>query len=170
MTSNNGNGGVCRIPGCGAKTHGNLLCRVHYDEERYELTTKGSAEDRAAAEREGWIEYEFAYGSVSEKHSPHGTRSMFANSEERRAAWEERKDELLKERYLCEPYYGHRPEAWWRYESGRPELRSRPSESFDFSRGLAETSRIAHEHQIEKFTFLAENGISQTPSSRRSRS
>jgi hypothetical protein len=132
------------------------LCRVHYDQERYELATKGSAEDQAAAERERWIEYEFHYGNVSEKNSPHGTNSMFVNDEERRAAWEDRKDKLLAERYLCEPYYGHRPWAWWEFEAGRPDLRFSPPH--DSSLSLAESERHNQEYEIEKFTFLAENG------------
>jgi hypothetical protein len=84
---------------------------------------------------------------------------MFESDEERRAAWAERKDELMEEEYTgTSTCMGHRPWAWWEYESGRPELRSRPPESFDFSRGLAETTRIAHEHEVERFAFMAENG------------
>jgi len=52
---------------------------------------------------------------------------------------------------------GNRPWAWWEYESGRPELRSRPPESFDFSRGYEVTTRLDHEYELAKFTFLAEN-------------
>ena len=157
MTSNNGSGGVCKVPGCGAKTHGNLLCRVHYDEERYELTTKGSAEDLAAAERERWIHCELCMGVVPEWASKTG--SMFETDEERRAAWDERKDELMAEEYTgTSTCMGNRPWAWWEYESGRPELRSRPSESFEFSRGYAVTTRIDHEYEVKKFRFLAEDG------------
>jgi hypothetical protein len=157
--SPNGKPPICRIPGCGAQTHGNLLCRVHYDEERYELTTQGSAEDQAAAEREQRIEGELCLGCVSEWQSPHGTNSMFANDEERRGAWDERKDKLMEERYTgTSTCIGRRPWAWWEYESGRPELRKGPPGRFDFSRGLAETPRIDHEHEVEVFTFLAEGG------------
>jgi hypothetical protein len=159
MSSLNGKPRICRIPGCGAKTHGNLLCRVHYDVERYELTTKGSAEDQAQAEREQRIEGELCLGCVSEWQSPHGTNSMFANDEERRAAWDERRDKLMEEEYTgTDTCMGHRPWAWWEYESGRPELRSRPPEAWDFSQGLADVTRHSHLHEVEQFTYMAENG------------
>ena len=66
----------------------------------------------------------------------------------------------MRERYIGEslPYIGQRPWAWWEYESGRPELRSRPPESFDFSDGLAPATRADHLYEVEKFTYLAENG------------
>jgi hypothetical protein len=108
-------------------------------------------------ERERWIHCELCSGSVPEWASKTG--SMFESDEERRAAWDERKGELMAEEYTGTPTcMGHRPWAWWEYESGRPELRSRPPESFDFSRGLAETTRIVHVHGVEQFAFLAENG------------
>jgi hypothetical protein len=155
--SRNGKPRICKIPGCGAEAHGNLLCRIHYDEERYELTTKGSAEDQAAAERESWIHCELCMGVVPDWASKSG--SMFESDEERRAAWDERKDKLMKEEYTgTDTCMGHRPWAWWEYESGRPELRSRPPEAWDFSQGLAYVTPHSHLHEVEKFTYMAENG------------
>jgi hypothetical protein len=148
--SKNGKPRLCRIPGCGAQAHGNLLCRVHYDAERYEETTKGSAEDQAAAERERWIEYEFRYGNMSEKDSPHGTRSMFASDEEKLAAWNERKDELLEKSYCGDhlAYVGHRPHIWW-CEVGRPDLWPVSPPDYDSlgHANFAEKERLSQEYE-----------------------
>ena len=84
-------------------------------------------ENRAKTAREHWIETELVYGCVSERVSKSG--SMFETDEERRAAWLERKDELMEKQYTGQPRSnGNRPWAWWEYESGRPELRSEPPE------------------------------------------
>jgi hypothetical protein len=106
-------------------------------------------------ERERWIHCELCSGSVPEWASKTG--SVFESDEERRAAWDERKSALMEDEYTGTPTcMGNRPWAWWEYESGRPELRSRPPEGYDFSRGLGETTRIDHEYEVEQFTFFAE--------------
>jgi hypothetical protein len=84
---------------------------------------------------------------------------MFETEEERRAAWEESKDELMEKRYTGQPNCnGNPPWAWWEYESGRPELRSEPPEAFDFDKGLAYVTRIGHWHEVEKFAYMAAHG------------
>jgi hypothetical protein len=114
-------------------------------------------ENRAKAAREHWIETELVYGCLSERVSKSG--SMFETDEERRAAWDERKDGLMEKRYTGQPNSnGNRPWAWWEYESGRPELRSEPPEASDFRRGLAYVTRIGHLHEVEKFTYMAAHG------------
>ena len=121
MSTHNGRAAACEIRGCGARVHGNGLCRRHYDEDRYLQTTGRSPEAVAEAQREQAIEGELRLGCVAEWHSPHGTNSMFATDEERRAAWEERREALMVN-YLTPPLLpGHRPFAWWRYEAGRPQ-------------------------------------------------
>jgi hypothetical protein len=160
MTSNNAKPRICRIPGCGAQAHGNLLCRRHYDAERYEETTKGSAKDQAAAEREQRIRGELCHGCVAEWQSPYGTNSMFETDAERRAGWEERRDEIMEKLYTgTDANMGHRPWAWWQYDSGRPDLHSYHDPPRDLAQSLAHATRISHLREVERFTHLAESGF-----------
>ena len=132
MSKHNGRAAACEIRGCGARVHGNGLCRRHYDEDRYLQTTGRSPEAVAEAQREQAIEGELTLGCVAEWHSPYGTNSMFADDEERRAAWEERREALMVN-YLTPPLLpGHRPFAWWRYEAGRPQHLTEHPPPLDF--------------------------------------
>ncbi|MGA9635501.1 MAG: hypothetical protein WBQ41_09745 [Solirubrobacterales bacterium] len=106
----NGRPLLCEILDCTAEVHGRGLCRIHFDEQRYLRTTGKSAEAVEVARREQAILDDLRLGGVAEWMSPHGTNSMFATDEERRAAWEERKDELMSE-YLTARSVGHRPGA-----------------------------------------------------------
>jgi hypothetical protein len=108
MSKVNGRPAACEIRGCGARVHGNGLCRRHYDEDRYLQTTGRSPEAVAEAQREQAIEGELTLGCVAEWHSPHGTNSMFATDEERRAAWEERREALMVN-YLTPPLLPRSP-------------------------------------------------------------
>jgi hypothetical protein len=50
---------------------------------------------------------------------PSGRESHFSSEAEKRAAWDEHRDELIE--YARDGRPGHRPEAWWLYEACRPE-------------------------------------------------
>jgi hypothetical protein len=116
-TETNGNHAVCEVPVCHARVHGQGLCRIHYDEDRYLGTTGRSPEVEEAERREHAIRGELRYGCVAAWRSPHGTCSMFKTDEERREAWEARSEELMEE-YLTPPLLpGHRPAAWWKFEA-----------------------------------------------------
>jgi hypothetical protein len=146
----------CLVPGCSDPHHARGLCGAHFQEWR-RTGEVPMPEYQEHTERERWIHCELCSGVVPEWASKTG--SMFDRDEERRAAWDERKDKLMEEEFTGTPTgMGHRPWAWWQYESGRPELRFGPPERFDFSRGLAEVTRLDHEYEVEKFSFLAEHG------------
>jgi len=151
MTSLNGKPHICRIPGCGAQAHGNLLCRAHYDQERYEATTGQSPEAKAEAEREQRIYAELTLGS-----SP----SVFESDKERQAAWDARKDELMEAKYTGQPHcLGHRPWAWWTYEAERPEhLSEYPLDFDDFESPVEEQADLVDEWEIEPTVWLAAHG------------
>jgi hypothetical protein len=57
---------ICSVAGCRVRVHGNGLCRVHYDRQRYEETTQQSPEAFEAAEREQRIHGELTLGCVAE--------------------------------------------------------------------------------------------------------
>ena len=146
----------CLVPGCESTHHARGLCGAHFQQWR-RTGEVPMPENRAKTAREHWIETELVYGCVSERVSKSG--SMFETDEERRAAWDERKDELMEKQYTGQPRSnGNRPWAWWEYESARPELRSEPPEAFDFHKGLAYVTRIGHLHEVEKFAYMAAHG------------
>ncbi len=147
---------TCRIQGCSARAHGRGLCRVHFDQARYLETTGRDPEAKAAAERERWIEAELSLGCVPDWASPHGTTSIFATDEERREAWEERRERLLEE-YLKRPHLpGHRPAAWWEFEAERPaHLTDYP---LDFEGTEDKHAEAIDAHEIEPIVWMAEHG------------
>jgi hypothetical protein len=150
--TSNGQPAICEIPGCQNRVHGHGLCRLHYDELRYLESSGLSPEAQAAAEREQRIQGELAHGCVSEWQSPHGTHSMFVDDDERRAAWEARRDELMA-RYVSPPYVGRRPWAWWEYEAERPQYLT----EIDRSSDLATTTRQGHEREVESIGWMAKH-------------
>ena len=134
------------------------MCRRHYDEDRYLQTTGRSPEAVAEAQREQAIEGELTLGCVAEWHSPHGTNSMFATDEERRAAWEERREALMAN-YLTPPLLpGHRPFAWWRYEAGRPQHLSEYPALFGGEMRQDERAEALDEYEIEPVAWMAAHG------------
>ena len=150
--------GACEVPRCGARVHGNGLCRRHYDEDRYLQTTGRSPEAVAEAQREQAIEGELTLGCVAEWRSPYGTNSMFATDEERRAAWEERREALMVN-YLTPPLLpGHRPFAWWRYEAGRPHHLTEHPPPLDFETPQDERAEALDEYEIEPMEWMAAHG------------
>jgi hypothetical protein len=100
---------------------------------------------------------ELRLGGVAEFQSPHGTNSMFASDEERRAAWEARREELMA-RYLAPPAHpGNRPAAWWDYVAERPEhLSDYPEDNFEDSDGDVAAAIDAYE--IEPIEWMAAQG------------
>jgi hypothetical protein len=155
--SKNGRPAACEVPGCRARVHGNGQCRRHYDEDRYLQTTGRSPEAVAGAQREQAIEGELTLGCVAEWRSPYGTNSMFADDEERRAAWEERREALMVN-YLTPPLRpGRRPFAWWRYEAQRPaHLSDYPPR--DFETPQDERAAALDEYEIEPVAWMAAHG------------
>jgi hypothetical protein len=148
MVNSNGSGTTCSVAGCTAKHHGRGLCRKHFDLRRYAETTGQDPEAQARQAREWAIEGELEFG-------PGDRGSVFADDEERRAAWEERRDQLLEE-YLTPPLTpGKRPAAWWTFEAGRPRYLSEVD--YD-SHDLRLITRQGHEREIESITWMAANG------------
>ena len=150
---------VCGVEGCGSQVHGRSLCRAHYDEQRYLATTGRDPEVKARASREHWIESELRYGSVPDWASPHGTGSMFATHEERRAAWEERRGPLMAE-YAEGSGVGHRPWAWWHYFAEREQHVISYDDQRDARKGKSteEQPDLYDEYQMEPVLFLASIG------------
>ena len=117
----NGKGSLCVVSGCFGRVHGRGRCRYHYDRKRYEEATARQLAEEAEGEREELIHSELTYGCVAEWRSPHRTNSMFGDDDERRQAWEERREAIMEE-YLTPPSSpGQRPWAWWEFEAGRPD-------------------------------------------------
>jgi hypothetical protein len=84
---------------------------------------------------------------------------MFATHEERRAAWEERREALMAE-YAERTNPGHRPWAWWHYFAERPQ---RIIGYDDYRRSAEGKSTEEHadlrdEYVMEPVIFLASIG------------
>ena len=139
---------TCHVPGCEARVHGNGLCRRHFDEERYLEATGQSPEAQARRAREQAIEGELSFG-------PRDRGSVFSSDEERRAAWEQRKDKFMNQ-YVGHPYVGLRPWAWWRYVAQREEhVTPYPP----FYEGFTEDRADAlDEYELDPIVFLAAGG------------
>jgi hypothetical protein len=158
-TTTNGKPAVCEVDGCHSRVQGQGLCRVHYDQSRYLETTGRSPDIEAAAAWEDAVESELRFGCVPSWQSPHGTGSMFAFEDERRRAWEARRDQLMAE-YATRRLPGSRPWAWWHYEAGRPQrLEPYPLEGAKWFEGTVEERADAvDEYEIEPLVFLASRG------------
>jgi hypothetical protein len=157
-TNLNGKPSTCEIAGCHASVHGRGLCRVHYDKERYVQATGRSPETAEEARREQSIHAELCYGAVAEWQSAHGTHSMFATDQERREAWEARRDEIMAE-YLSPPFTtGHRPWAWWEFEAGRDEHLIDLSDVLHFRGSEDDQAALLDEYETEPVIWLAEHG------------
>jgi hypothetical protein len=158
MTRLNERPAVCKVTGCRAAVHGQGLCRVHYDRDRYQRTIGSTPEAVEARRREQAIEGELQFGCVAEWVSPHGTNSMFATDEERREAWEERREALM-ERYLTPPRrVGGRPQDWWDYVAGRDEHLLEDPPLLGFKGTEDEHAAALDEYENEPIIWLAENG------------
>jgi hypothetical protein len=81
---------------------------------------------------------------------------MFASEEEAREAWEARREDLMRS-YLTSPRIpGNRPEAWWRFEAGRPQhLEPYP---LRLEGSTEERAEAVDEYEIEPVVFLARRG------------
>lgn len=152
----NGRPATCEIPGCSRRMHGAGLCRTHYDEQRYLASTGRDPAAAAAAERELSIRAELEYGAVGTTRSATGT--MFDDDRQRRAAWEERRDELMAA-YLTEPVApGRRPWAWWVYDAGRdPHVVEYPGPSWRADDADAYADELDR-YKNEPTEFLAAHG------------
>ena len=153
----NGKPPTCETPGCGARVHGRGLCRIHYDRARYLQATRQSPETVEEAQREQSIHAELSLGCVAEWLSPHRTNSMFASDEERREAWEARRDELMAH-YLQPPYVGLRPWAWWKFEAGREQHLIDLEDVLRFEGPEDEEAALLDEYETEPVIWLAEHG------------
>jgi hypothetical protein len=87
-----------------------------------------------------------------------GGESRFSSETEKRAAWQDHRDELVA--YARDGRPGNRPEAWWLYEAGRPEhLGSYPLEPPPGEpRWGDEHGRARDRHDFEPILYLAANG------------
>jgi hypothetical protein len=89
---------------------------------------------------------------------PCGHESHFSSEAEKRAAWEEHRDNLIEDARDGRP--GHRPEAWWRYEARRPEhlgpdpLEPPPGQPL----WGEEHGRAIDSYDFEPILYLAANG------------
>lgn len=146
----------CETPGCEAQVHGRGLCRRHYDLRRYQERIGKEAEQAEEAKRESLIESELRLGCVADFQSPPGAieYSMFGSDEERREAWEARRDRLMAD--WPHVWLHQRPWAWWRYEAGREEhLFEYP---LDFGGTQDEHADLLDEWHNEPVVWLAANG------------
>jgi hypothetical protein len=154
----NGKSISCETPGCDARVHGQGLCRRHYDLRRYRERMDRKAEEAAEAKREMHIESELQFGCVAEFNSPPGAMeySMFRTDQERREAWEERRDYLMAQFEEGPVRVGGRHWAWWRYEAGREEhLFEYP---LDFEGTQDGHADLLDEWHNEPIVWLAANG------------
>jgi hypothetical protein len=91
-----------------------------------------------------------------------GDTSAFGSEAEMRAAWEERRDEIMAEWLNRTPPRspGSRPAAWWHFESGRPQRIELWSEARGrWSAGsLDERADAYDEYEMEPLVFLASIG------------
>jgi hypothetical protein len=95
---------------------------------------------------------------VTEWQSPQGTNSMFASDEERREAWEARREKLLQ-RYLDPPFTpGNRPWGWWAYVAERPQHLVALTEILDFKGTEEEEAEAWDEYKIEPVEWMAAHG------------
>jgi hypothetical protein len=78
---------------------------------------------------------------------------MFGSEREHRAAWEARREDLLRS-YLTPPRIpGSRPEAWWRFEAGRLQhLKPYP---LRLTGSVQARADAVDEYEIEPVVFLA---------------
>jgi hypothetical protein len=149
----------CQITGCDSRVlHGRGLCRRHYDLYRYRERNGKRAEAQADALRDRLIEQELQLGWVADFNSPPGAMecSMFASEEERREAWEERRERLMARSNHRLPV-GERPAAWWKYEARRPEHLSEYS-GYDPEGSIEEQADLIDEWENEPIIWLAANG------------
>jgi hypothetical protein len=154
----------CQVPHCHEPHHARGLCDAHYQQWR----RSGIAplpEIEAKHQLEDWIDQELRLGSV-----PYAwmvvagwapdwmlkTCSVFKTDAERRAAWEDRRDGILPDYIDRKGNRGHRPWAWWAYDSGRPELWGRPRVA---RRSIREMTKLNHEHELEVIRHMAERGF-----------
>jgi hypothetical protein len=144
------NGRPCEAHDCSRPVYALSRCRVHYDRARYEERIAQDREAAGAAEREQAIDCELERG-----HPPAGHESAFENEDDRRRAWQERKDRLM-ERYLSPPYVALRPHAWWDYEAGRPQY-VLPAPDYS-THDLAEITRLDHAREVESIAWMARHG------------
>jgi hypothetical protein len=78
-----------------------------------------------------------------------GERGPFETEEERRAAWEERKDRLMRWPGAGPAW---RPQPWWQYEAGRPHhVTSLPN-------GYGSNGRDLDAYKLEPLIWMAANG------------
>jgi hypothetical protein len=153
MSLTNGNTPACLVEDCIEEHHAQGLCGAHYQEWR-RTGEWPTVEAKAERHRKQGIKAELTFGFAPAYYSD--TRSMFDNGEERRAAWEAVRDELLSE-YTAKGGIGHRPWAWWSYEAGRPEH----LDPWPFSRDFPDREsygRACDEYRFEPIIYLAANG------------
>ncbi len=114
---------------------------------------------KARAARENWIDSELRYGSVPDWVSPHGNGSMFAADEERRAAWEERREALM-ENYADRGAPGHRPWGWWHFVAERPPYVISYADYKDSceARSIETQADLYDQYVTEPLLFLASIG------------
>jgi hypothetical protein len=89
---------------------------------------------------------------------PSGDESHFSSEAEKRAAWEEHREELIECARDRRP--GHRPKAWWSYEAARPEhLGPYPLEPPPGEPRWGEAhGRAIDCHEFEPILYLAAHG------------
>ena len=151
---------LCSVRGCGSRVHGNGLCRVHYDENRYLATTGRDPEVMASAARERWIEQELRYGSVPAGGFPSWHRVNVRHA--RRAAGgmggAPRNHHGRLRRSRCSR---SRPWAWWHYFAEREPYVISYEDQRDArqSKSTEEEADIYDEYVMEPVLFSRRSAI-----------